>query len=120
MEARTLEQLQNIFTLAIEQGKHLCMRDALACSHPLHIAVSKPTTISKRVSVVNKALTRHGDGLESAVRVSRESHSQHSPKDRAERVKWQEGMTVVDEQQERICIEVVEHHRTDSATDFVL
>ena len=66
---RTLEELEHVVALGVEQREHLGMRDPLASSHPLHVAVAKPPAVAEAVRVIDEALARHSDRLKTAVGV---------------------------------------------------
>mmetsp|Transcript_24591 Transcript_24591/g.63490 ORF Transcript_24591/g.63490 Transcript_24591/m.63490 type:complete len:275 (-) Transcript_24591:297-1121(-) len=65
-----LEQLEAVRPVPLKKREHLRVRDAFACSHPLHIAsLAKAALRAERVAVINNAMSHKGDGLEPAVRV---------------------------------------------------
>ena len=70
-----LEQLQRVGTFAVEQREHLGVDDALAGGEPLGVSLAEPGRGAQGIRVIDEASTDHGDRLESAVRVLRESRA---------------------------------------------
>jgi hypothetical protein len=62
-----LEQLQRVGLVGVDEREHLSMHHSSSCSHPLHVALSIPTSAAQRIGVIDEALNCGSDGLESAV-----------------------------------------------------
>ena len=51
-----LEQVQRVWTIGVNKGKHLTVDDTIACSHPLQITATIPPSVSLAIGVVDGAL----------------------------------------------------------------
>ena len=66
-----LKELKGVVVFTVEQRKHLAVRNASTCCHPLHITVSEAACTPQRVGMVHPALAAERDSLEASVRVPR-------------------------------------------------
>lgn len=64
-----LKQLEGVGFVTVQQREHLRVDDAIACRHPLHIAVTKSGGCSERVGMVDQPMSDVGDRLEAPVRM---------------------------------------------------
>ena len=68
-----LEQLERVGTGSIEQREHLRMHDSAAGGQPLHVAAAEASRRAQRIGMVDQPTPHDGHGLETAVRVGRET-----------------------------------------------